>query len=84
MFFARSLVLQNGQTITHLHFWHPLSFFSSKADEFDEWAWIWVGEHVPVKSLQEDSEPYDDSYQKQQEEKWKNLRKKAEKMYGRN
>ena len=39
---------------------------------------------MPVKSLQEDSEPYDDSYQKQQEEKWKNLRKKAEKMYGRN
>ncbi|CAL1126558.1 unnamed protein product [Cladocopium goreaui] len=34
--------------------------------------------------LKEDSEPYDDSYQKQQEEKWKNLRKKAEKMYGRN
>eukprot|EP00435_Cladocopium_sp_Y103_P047469 s55_g13.t6 len=33
--------------------------------------------------LKEESEPYDDSYQKQQEEKWKNLRKKAEKMYRR-
>lgn len=31
--------------------------------------------------FQEETEPYDDSYEKQQEEKWKNLRKKAEKMY---
>ena len=31
--------------------------------------------------LKEETEPYADSYEKQQEEKWKNLRKKAEKMY---